>query len=88
MFARRLNVVRHPSGVRVIRRETRHELGPSDDEAELLARLAAEITSGSITGVETVVFDWRDDGCHLAVHCQSFVLLREIASPGAPSTSC
>ena len=77
-----MNVVRHPSGVRVIRRETAHELGPSDDETELLVLLAAAITAGSISDVETVAFEWRDDGCHLAVHCQSFVLLREIGAHG------
>ena len=83
-----MNVVRHPSGVRVIRRETAHELGPSDDETELLGLLAAAITAGSISDVETVAFEWRDDGCHLAVHCQSFVLLREIGTHDAPSTAC
>jgi hypothetical protein len=88
VLARRLNVIRHPSGVRVIRRETAHELGPSDDETELLALLAAAITAGTISDIESVVFEWRDDGCHLAVRCQSFVLLREIGTRGRPSTAC
>jgi hypothetical protein len=83
-----LNVSRHPSGVRVIQRETAHELGPSGDETQLLALLAAEIAAGTIADVETVVFEWRDDGCHLAVHCQSFVLLRGIGVHSPPSTAC
>ena len=72
----------------MIRRETAHELEPSDDQAALLGLLAAAITAGSISDVETVAFEWRDDGCHLAVHCQSFVLLREIGTHRRPSTSC
>jgi hypothetical protein len=73
-----LNATRHPSGIRVVRREKAHELGPADDEADLLGVLATELRAERITDVRAVVFDWRDDGCHLVVHCNSYVLLREV----------
>ena len=64
----------------MLRRETTHDLGPADDEAHLLGMLAAELRAERITDVHTAVFDWRDDGCHLTVHCNSYVLLREVSA--------
>ena len=78
MLARELNAIRHPSGVRVISRQTTRELGPSDDEATLFRLLADEIAAERIQDVQHVVLDWRDDGCHLLVHCNSFVLLQPV----------
>jgi ADP-ribosylglycohydrolase len=66
----------HPSGVKVIRRELVHELGPCTDDAELFALLAEQIATEEIIDVDTVVVDWRDDGCYLAVHTNSYVILR------------
>ena len=70
--------MRHPSGIRVIRRETVHTLGPRDDEVQLLRDLLAEMTAGRVADIGTITFDWQDDGCHLAVYCDSYALLREV----------
>jgi hypothetical protein len=80
MFARELSAIRHPSGVRVIQRQTTRELGPADDEAGLLRLLADEIAAERIHDVQTIVLDWRDDGCHLLVHSSSYVLLHPVVS--------
>jgi hypothetical protein len=80
VFTRGLSAIRHPSGVRVISRETTRELGPSDDEAALFCLLADEIAAERIQDVQRVVLDWRDDGCHLLVHSSSFVLLQPVVA--------
>jgi hypothetical protein len=71
---------RHPSGVRVFRRDATCEVGPGRDEAELLRLLAREIAASRITDVESLVVDWREDGCYLIVYLSSFVILRDVST--------
>ena len=71
---------RHPSGVRVLRRERVHDLGPADSDAALFRELGDLVESGYVADVDSVVVDWRDDGCHLAVHTSSYVILRGLRS--------
>jgi hypothetical protein len=75
-----VTATRHPTGIRVIRRESTCEFGPGDNEADLLVSLAREIAAERIDDVQTIVVDWRDDGCYLCVHSNSYVLLREIGT--------
>ncbi len=71
---------RHPSGVRVIRREATCEIGPGGDETELLRLLAREIAASRIGDVESLVVDWREEGCYLVVYSSSYVILRDVTT--------
>jgi hypothetical protein len=63
-----------------VRRERVHELGPAADEGTLFAALGEQVDDERITDVDRVVVDWRDDGCYLAVHTSSYVILRGLRS--------
>jgi len=73
--ARTVTPTRHPTGTRVIRREATRELGPANTETELLHTLTREIVAEHISDVESIVIDWRDDGCYLRAHSNTYVLL-------------
>ena len=82
LLARAVTATRHPTGIRVIRRESTQEFGPGDNEAQLLRSLATEITAERIDDVQAIVIDWRDDGCYLRVHSNAYVLLRDVGARG------
>ena len=67
---------RHPSGVRVVRREHVYEVGPAQSDGELFRLLADLIADGELANVDSVVVDWRDEGGYLAVHTSSYVILQ------------
>jgi hypothetical protein len=71
---------RHPSGVRVVRREHVYEVGPAANDGELFRLLADLIADGELVNVDSVVVDWRDDGGYLAVHTSSYVILQGLRS--------
>jgi hypothetical protein len=70
----------HPTGARVIRKETTQVFGPEVSEPKLLRALAGAIAAGRIDDVQSIIVDWRDDGCYLLVSCNSYVMIRSIGS--------
>jgi len=68
-------VSRPSSGVRMRRQVTRTEFGPSDSEAGLLRTIAEAIEADGLA-VQSVVVDWRDDGCYVEVFSEGYVVVR------------
>jgi len=71
--------------IRVRRRIDRREFGPAESEAELL-RLVADAVDGGHLNVQSLVVDWRDDGCYLEVFAAGYVVVR-LAQEGCGLTS-
>ena len=61
--------------VRMRRLVDRREVGPAASEGELL-RLVAEIVDSDDLNVQSVVVDWRDDGCYADVFSEGYVVVR------------
>jgi hypothetical protein len=72
--------LRHPTGARVIRKETTQVFGPEQSEPKLLRALAGAIAGGRIDDVQSITVDWRDEGCYLLVYCNSYVMIRNLGS--------
>jgi hypothetical protein len=68
----------HPTGARVIRKETTQVFGPEAGEPKLLRALAGAIAGGRIDDVQSITVDWRDEGCYLLVCSHSSVTLRSL----------
>ena len=70
----------HPTGVRLIRKETMQVFGPEASEPKLLRALADAIARDRIDDVWSITVDWRDEGCCLLVYCNSYVMMRSVDS--------
>jgi hypothetical protein len=63
------------AGIRVSRRVTRQEFGPGGSEAALLREVADAIEADGLV-VQSLVVDWRDDGCYVEVFSEDYVVMR------------
>ena len=63
------------AGIRVRRRVERQEFGPAESEAELLRRVADAVDAGDLN-LQSIVVDWRDDGCYVEVYSEDYVVVR------------
>jgi hypothetical protein len=72
--------MQHPTGARVIRKESMQVFGPEASEPKLLRALAGAIAAGRIDDVQSITVDWRDEGCYLLVYCNSYVMIRSLGS--------
>jgi hypothetical protein len=57
------------------RQVARTEYGPGDSEAELLRAVADAIEADGFA-VQSIVVDWRDDGCYVEVFSEGYVVVR------------
>jgi hypothetical protein len=64
-------------GIRVRRQVTRREFGPAPNEAALLREVADAIENGVID-VQSLVVDWRDDGCYVEVFAENYSIVRAV----------
>jgi len=65
------------NGIRVRRQVTRREFGPAAGEAELLREVADAIDDGALE-VQSLVVDWRDDGCYVEVFAENYSIMRAV----------
>ncbi len=57
------------------RQVTRTEFGPGESEAELLRAVADSVEAEGLA-VQSIVVDWRDDGCYVEVFSEGYVIVR------------
>jgi hypothetical protein len=63
------------AGIRLRRQVTRREFGPARNEADLLREIADAIDDDALT-VQSLVVDWRDDGCYVEVFAENYAIVR------------
>jgi hypothetical protein len=61
--------------VRMRRCVDRREVGPATTEAELLRMVADAVDAGALS-VQSIVVDWRDDGCYAELFSEGYVVVR------------
>jgi hypothetical protein len=53
----------------------RREIGPAGSEGELLRLVAAAVDADDLN-LQSIVVDWRDDGCYADVFSEGYVVVR------------